>query len=221
MGAPPGPTTQDLGPAASDLILPCPGPRALPPQPRGPPRTVWHVCQRLMRGWRLIDPEAPDSCPRPRGPRAEVACFWAAFGCEEPLPQLVGWGLLPWVPAGLGQTGDSLSLLCDRRRGPRQPRRPCQHHHRRGPCGLLGPWAGPWGPKWMDRRPEVTGQQAPSFRPPWPEPCVRRPRQARGQPAPRHLCLRPSAALPLPADLRPLLTEPGRAAHLDPRVEAQ
>lgn len=72
----------------------------------------------------------------------------------------------------------------------------------------------------MDRA-EVTGQQAPRFRPPWPEPCARRARQAQGQPTPRYLCLRLSTALLLPADLRPLLTEPGQAAHLDPRVEAQ
>lgn len=59
----------------------------------------------------------------------------------------------------------------------------------------------------MDRPPEVTGQQAPSLRPPWPEPCARWARQAQGQPAPRHLCLRPPTAVPLPAALLPLRTE--------------
>lgn len=59
----------------------------------------------------------------------------------------------------------------------------------------------------MDRPPEVTGQQAPSLRPPWPEPCARWARQAQGQPAPRYLRLRPPTAVPLSAFLLPLRTE--------------
>lgn len=92
------------------------------------------------------------------------------------------------VCRALGQTGDSLSSLCDRRW---QRRHSSQHAHGRGPCPWLSTRAGPQGPRCA-----VASQQAACIRRPWPQPCPGGVRQAQGQPAPCHLCLKPPVASP-------------------------
>lgn len=96
----------------------------------------------------------------------------------------------------LGQTGDSLSSLCDRRWWPKHS------SHRRGPCRWLGARAGPQGPRCA-----IASQQAAYIRRPWPQPCPGGARQAQGQPAPCHLCLRLPVASPTTS--RPTCPAPG------------
>lgn len=141
--------------------------------------------------------------PEATGPRSAVACLWDASGSWRTPSRsqcLCRGGGGSGVCRALGQTDDSLSSLCDRRWWPRQS---SQHAHGHGPCRWLGTRGGPQGP-----RSATASQQAACTRCPWPRPCPRGGRQAQGQPAPCHLCLRLPVASPA-ATSHPSCPAPG------------